>query len=73
MPLLDDEHLSRTKVGGRLAVIPLEGCDRGVVLAGYAGEGVSAPDLVQAVMAGLGGARGGRFPPGHPSFSRGFP
>src|SRR5208337_1427199 len=58
---LDYQYLSGVKIGGRLAIIPLEGRDGGVVFAGYAGEGVSAPDLMHALLAGLAGAHGRGF------------
>ena len=54
--LFDNQHLSGMKIAGCLAIIPLQGCDGGVVLAGYAVEGVSALHLVQALTAGLAGA-----------------
>jgi hypothetical protein len=46
------------KISRCLAVIPLEGRDAGVVFAGYAEKGVSAPYLVQSLMVGFAGAFG---------------
>ncbi len=60
--LFDNQQLSGMKIAGRLAIISLEGRAGGAVLAGYAGEGVSALDLVQTLPAGLAGAHGRGFP-----------
>ena len=62
--LLDDQHLSGMKIAGRLAIIPFEGRDGGLVFAGYAVKGVSATDLVHTLLAGPAGAHGLGLPLG---------